>query len=575
MAFPVIEAKTSIALTGSGNKTVNLPSGIVAGELLVVVFGRYGSGSSTGSISGWTKKIQRYQSSHAIAVFEKVATGSEGSTVSLNIGSNYSYGGAMAFRISGAAGIHSTYATAGSTENAPDLNVGSSDDHLWFTFGMASAYGYFNNTPNSNNGYGPRWTLEGNVIGRLMVGSRTKASNFVQPSYWSVGWGGQSNLLCTFAVEPVQNTAPTQPTWVTGDQVAEVTSSLTIDWDFDDPDLPSDSMSAYEIRRSDDSESSWEYFTGSAWQASSDATTKQSGTSSTITFASGWGTTTPTDYRYQVRTFDAAGAGPSPWSASLTITPAEAASGSGSVSHASSTSATGRKDASGSGSTTHTSSTSASGTAAMVASGSGSTSHASSVTASGSKTILGVDSTASASSTSSAGSKATGGSGTATRASTVVASGSRAAGGVASVSASSSTIALGAKATGGTGQATSASAVTTAGGKGASGGGSTLSTSLVAAFGAKGAFGGGAATHVTGTTCSGEQRALGVGVIVHVHTTAASGSSQRNGGGVITVVSTTSVLGGRLTTRLDYTPRLVNSWETSNPLLTFDVERPR
>lgn len=114
--------------------SVSLPSSIVAGNKLVVLFGTNGSTSVT-TPSDWTLVGTASNGSgpldRKLAVFEKIADGSEGSTLSVTFGG--AAWGATAYQISGSASA-TLYAGTGSSSANPDPpnnNPGTSAATLW------------------------------------------------------------------------------------------------------------------------------------------------------------------------------------------------------------------------------------------------------------------------------------------------------------------------------------------------------------------------------------------------------------------------------------------------------------
>jgi len=135
----------------------------------------------------------------------------------------------------------------------------------------------------------------------------------------NVVWDEAGNF--THDAPVAYNTAPTAPTWNNTDNVAgDVAETLTLDWNFTDPDA-GDTQSAYTVRRKLGSGGTWNYWTGSAWQASEDATTKIAASGTSLTLAASWGSDGDATHYYGVKTWDAADAGPSPWSADLRVIP--------------------------------------------------------------------------------------------------------------------------------------------------------------------------------------------------------------------------------------------------------------
>lgn len=116
------------------------------------------------------------------------------------------------------------------------------------------------------------------------------------------------------------NNLPTNPTWVTASGTFDVASGLTLDWDFQDPDLPNDSQGSYTLRRRIGA-GAFNYWNGSTWQASEDGSTKITTTTTQVSLASSWGNDGDADHYFSVKTWDANDEGPSGWSAELQVTP--------------------------------------------------------------------------------------------------------------------------------------------------------------------------------------------------------------------------------------------------------------
>jgi hypothetical protein len=136
VAAPLFPVVNGIAVSGdpaaSTTHVIDLPSGIVAGELLIV----FRHGSSGDSIpSGWTQS-----SGSSIGSFWKIASGSEGATVTVT-GSASARGCAIAYRV-GNHGSAVEFATA-SANDCPALSPtwGTTRNTLWFAYGGFFASG--------------------------------------------------------------------------------------------------------------------------------------------------------------------------------------------------------------------------------------------------------------------------------------------------------------------------------------------------------------------------------------------------------------------------------------------------
>lgn len=141
MAFPVVAAtNTSTQATNSTSHTVNLPTGISAGHLLLIFFAQDNSGGGTASASGWTELFNEVdnQSNTRITVFYRFATGSEGSTVTVTTTVTEQSSHAS-LRITGAhasevpANAHLAAPGSSVNPNPPSLNPANWDveDTLW------------------------------------------------------------------------------------------------------------------------------------------------------------------------------------------------------------------------------------------------------------------------------------------------------------------------------------------------------------------------------------------------------------------------------------------------------------
>lgn len=116
------------------------------------------------------------------------------------------------------------------------------------------------------------------------------------------------------------NEAPTAPTWTApaDGSTQDVDSSLLLDWTFNDPDA-GDTQSAFSVKRTIGATTT--YWNGTTWQASEDASTKIATATTSHNMSASWGSDGDADHYYSVKTWDAADAGPSPWSSTLRVIP--------------------------------------------------------------------------------------------------------------------------------------------------------------------------------------------------------------------------------------------------------------
>lgn len=133
MAFPVVAAR----ITGRTNNTnttthaITLPAGVVAGNLLVVVFSTDGNPTVTAQQAGWTLLSQASNGTVVTgAVFWKVATGSDALTLTTSAAEASSH---ASFRITGGDAPTGTSAVATSTNTNPPSHTppNGTRDYLW------------------------------------------------------------------------------------------------------------------------------------------------------------------------------------------------------------------------------------------------------------------------------------------------------------------------------------------------------------------------------------------------------------------------------------------------------------
>jgi hypothetical protein len=99
MAFPVIQSTSNGATADSTSHTVTMPSGLTAGDLIVVVW--CNDGSVTVSSTGFSKPVELNNSAAVSgAILWKVASGSEGASVTFTTSASEP-GAYVAYRISG------------------------------------------------------------------------------------------------------------------------------------------------------------------------------------------------------------------------------------------------------------------------------------------------------------------------------------------------------------------------------------------------------------------------------------------------------------------------------------------
>lgn len=150
MAYAVTQTTSSGSNNFTTSHTVTLPSGIVAGNKLLVSFATEGSSSgTTNTPAGWTKEVERVEDSGAetvrLVVYSKTAVGSDTLTVTTT-GSVDSAYTCYKFHTNNSIRIGTPVDGGGTNPNPPSFTpVGGSQEYLWvaitaFQSGTVSAY---------------------------------------------------------------------------------------------------------------------------------------------------------------------------------------------------------------------------------------------------------------------------------------------------------------------------------------------------------------------------------------------------------------------------------------------------
>ena len=137
MTFPTIAAtNTSTDASGDANIVVNLPASIASGDLLVIfVRSVAGAGHNLTTPSGWTQLFHVGGGTAAVfAAYYKVASGSEGSTVTVTADQNIINSAHNSYRITVYNGTPEAATATGSstTPDPPSLSPSwGADDTKW------------------------------------------------------------------------------------------------------------------------------------------------------------------------------------------------------------------------------------------------------------------------------------------------------------------------------------------------------------------------------------------------------------------------------------------------------------
>lgn len=145
MAFPtVVSRNESSTATAGTSHVVNLPAGLVSGNLILVLTNIGSTAATFNTLTGWNEIVDE-GSANGITMWYRVADGSEGATVTFTSSAS-TRDASVSYQINGAlspatqAPQLSTVATGTSTTpNATTCTpTGGAKDYLWITmFGMA------------------------------------------------------------------------------------------------------------------------------------------------------------------------------------------------------------------------------------------------------------------------------------------------------------------------------------------------------------------------------------------------------------------------------------------------------
>lgn len=210
-AYPVVEGSNSSKENSNvSSHTVSLPSGIVAGELLLVFF-RHG-GTSTPSHappSGWGTLAQKAGTSRS-SIFWRVATGSEGSTITVTTSSSIrTVHGSV--RISGYAGDPEADFASTLVTNPPSLTPSwGSAKVLWLALvtmnrsnqtitSVPSSYTSVINVANTSSGL--------DTYARLGLAKRTTTASSENPGDFTISGTAENPHAATIAIKAIGDAA--------------------------------------------------------------------------------------------------------------------------------------------------------------------------------------------------------------------------------------------------------------------------------------------------------------------------------------------------------------------------------
>jgi hypothetical protein len=145
VAFPAVQGTPAESSTNTAGTShvVTLPTGIQAGELLLVFIDKGSTAATFNALAGWTELLDE-NLANGIAILYRWADGTEGASITLTSSAS-TRSARIAYRIAGAANPGTTPPTLGTvgtgtstTPNPGNCNPGTAKDYLWFTlFGGA------------------------------------------------------------------------------------------------------------------------------------------------------------------------------------------------------------------------------------------------------------------------------------------------------------------------------------------------------------------------------------------------------------------------------------------------------
>lgn len=208
MSLPVVEGRSSgITNVNQTTHPITMPEGIVAGELLLIVFSADANPTCTAS-AGWTKLAQHSHSIYVTgAIFYKIAEGGDTCTIYTTDAQNCTH---IVFRISGAGTPTGTpYDTMKQNADPPLHDTGIEDEYLWIATFSADADFVASAAPANYSNLltkeAPAYGASSSTAERLLSAASEDPGAFTSGSTGYVCW--------TLAIPP--GAAPTAPTVTT------------------------------------------------------------------------------------------------------------------------------------------------------------------------------------------------------------------------------------------------------------------------------------------------------------------------------------------------------------------------
>ncbi len=223
MAFPSIVTTAETAVTTAGTThAITLPSGLLPGNLILIILDKGSTSATFNALAGWTELID-VNAANGMTVWYRQCDGTEGATVTFTSSAN-TRSATIAFRILGAADSTarppeiSTVATGTSVN--PDATTctptGGAKDYLWISFaGMAGEEAdddTWGNTPPTNYLPNPPLqiscgTVGTNLGGLILAASRTANAASEDAGNFNVDSSAAWNAY-TIAIHPQPQDIP-------------------------------------------------------------------------------------------------------------------------------------------------------------------------------------------------------------------------------------------------------------------------------------------------------------------------------------------------------------------------------
>lgn len=217
MAFPSVQATATTAISSTvTSHVINLPSGITAGNLLIIFFTYATIGQTLTGPTGWTLLVQAEHTTgttEGAAVYYRIATGGEGTTVTITTSAS-TRSASVSARITGhTTELAPTQSNAiGSNANAdPPAHTpsGGAKDYLWLALGANAGNTNYTAAPTNYTGLVVIAATAGNQSAATKAGWSTRQLNAASEdpgAYTGGDEGGTSEWVgITVAVHPPAN----------------------------------------------------------------------------------------------------------------------------------------------------------------------------------------------------------------------------------------------------------------------------------------------------------------------------------------------------------------------------------